>query len=235
MRQNGGLAVALVTTGLAICCTQAFVAPGSGLRPTSSDHQKRQQGLLHRDTCLHSNTHRRTCLTNPSRTRPLGTTVGDTDGLVDFEDDDCEVQVMASRPMEGRRRRRVRNTEGGGGERRWAALRRSVIRGMASLAALTLGTTMLSGMSAEAQNRMGKSMPGALSTARASVFKPFSRRTVEEKLGNLPAFMVTNFKGSPYLVASEERGVQVCFPYLLFCRGTVGSLSLPYGLVVQTL
>ncbi|CAN0557820.1 unnamed protein product, partial [Ectocarpus sp. 8 AP-2014] len=40
-------------------------------------------------------------------------------------------------------------------------------------------------------------------SAEASVLRPFEKRTVEEKLANLPAFMVTNKKGSPYLSPTE--------------------------------
>ena len=75
------------------------------------------------------------------------------------------------------------------------------------MATFTLGTTALSGLSADVQHRLNSgdgaaaqvSMPGAMKSAEASVFKPFSKRTVEEKLATLPAFMVTNSKGSPYL------------------------------------
>lgn len=102
-------------------------------------------------------------------------------------------------------------------ERRWAAgARRALVRGAASLATFTLGATALSGMSADVQHRLNRgdgatvvSMPGAMKSAEASVFKPFEKRTVEEKLANLPAFMVTNAKGSPYLSPTEANEPQV--------------------------
>lgn len=97
------------------------------------------------------------------------------------------------------------------GVRRWAGIRRSLARGAVSFTAVTLGATALSGLSAEIQQRLGGAvaMPMAMGSAEASVVKPFSKRSVEEKLGNLPAFMVTNAKGSPYLTPTGREGHQV--------------------------
>lgn len=92
---------------------------------------------------------------------------------------------------------------------RWGGLRRTLARGAASLAALTFGATALSGTSAELQHRMGKTIPGATATARASIFKPFNKRSLEEKLATVPAFMVTNINGSPYLTPSFVPGEQL--------------------------
>lgn len=96
---------------------------------------------------------------------------------------------------------------------RWAGVQRSLVRGAASYAAVTLGATAVAGLSAEVQQRSGGAvaLPMAMQSARASVFKPFSKRSVEEKLGNLPAFMITNKNGSPYLTPTEEQGHQVTF------------------------
>lgn len=96
---------------------------------------------------------------------------------------------------------------------RWAGVRRSLARGAASYAAVTLGATAVAGLSAEVQQRSGGTvaLPMAMQSARASVFKPFSKRSVGEKLGNLPAFMITNKNGSPYLTPTEEQGHQVTF------------------------
>lgn len=103
-------------------------------------------------------------------------------------------------------------------KRRWAAgARRSLARGAASLATFTFSATALSGLSADLQHRLNAggdgattvSMPGAMKSAEASVFKPFHKRTVQEKLANLPAFMVTNAKGSPYLSPTEANEPQV--------------------------
>ena len=75
-----------------------------------------------------------------------------------------------------------------------AGVRRCLARGAASLATFTFGATVVSGLSADWQHRLGGavSVPAAMQSAQASVFKPFEKRSVEEKLGNLPAFMVTN-------------------------------------------
>lgn len=94
---------------------------------------------------------------------------------------------------------------------RRVGFRRCLVRGAASLATFTFGATAVSGLSADLQHRLGGavSIPAAMQSAQASVFKPFGKRSVEEKLGNLPAFMVTNSKGSPYLTPTLEEGHQV--------------------------
>ena len=94
---------------------------------------------------------------------------------------------------------------------RRAGIRRCLTRGAASLATFTFGATAVSGLSADLQHRLGGavSIPAAMQSAQASVFKPFGKRSVEEKLGNIPAFMVTNSKGSPYLTPNMEGGHQV--------------------------
>ena len=94
---------------------------------------------------------------------------------------------------------------------RWARVRRSVALGAASFTAVLLGTTTVAGLLAEVEEKLGGTvaLPMAMKSAHASVLKPFSKRSVEEKLGNLPAFMVTNNKGSPYLTPTQEEGHQV--------------------------
>lgn len=101
--------------------------------------------------------------------------------------------------------------EEGQRQSRRAGVRRCLARGAASLATFTFGATAVSGLSADLQHRLGGavSIPAAMQSAQASVFKPFGKRSVEEKLGNLPAFMVTNAKGSPYLTPNVEGGHQV--------------------------
>lgn len=101
--------------------------------------------------------------------------------------------------------------EEGQRQSRRAGVRRCLARGAASLATFTFGATAVSGLSAELQHKLGGavSVPAAMQSAQASVFKPFGKRSVEEKLGNLPAFMVTNAKGSPYLTPNVEGGHQV--------------------------
>lgn len=107
---------------------------------------------------------------------------------------------------------------------RWLGIRRSLARGAASLATFTVGATALSGLSAEVQHRTGGrvSMPAAMKSAEASIVKPFTKRTVEEKVANLPAFMVTNIKGSPFLAPTEEEGYQVRLPVARLLRGRNG-------------
>ncbi|CAN0276727.1 unnamed protein product, partial [Laminaria digitata] len=101
--------------------------------------------------------------------------------------------------------------EEGQRQSRRAGVRRCLARGAASLATFTFGATAVSGLSAELQHKLGGavSVPAAMQSAQASVFKPFGKRSVEEKLGNLPAFMVTNSKGSPYLTPNVEGGHQM--------------------------
>lgn len=104
----------------------------------------------------------------------------------------------------------IEGQEQDGAGRRWPkVLRRSLARGAGSLAAFTFGATTLSGVSAEVQHRLGTPIPGAVASARASIFKPISKRTVDEKLASVPAFMVTNYRGSPYLTPSTKQGEQV--------------------------
>lgn len=116
--------------------------------------------------------------------------------------DDAAIAAASDSPMEVNQKKDLR---------RWAGVQRSIARGAASYAAVTLGTAAVAGLSAEVQQRSGGAvaLPMAMQSARASVFKPFSKRSVEEKLGNLPAFMITNKNGSPYLTPTGEQGHQV--------------------------
>lgn len=153
-----------------------------------------------------------TAHTTQSRNRPHTCSVVDnrrlrpaTMRVSNSEDADISASAVDALVME-----EERTGEGQPGLR-WAGVRRSLARGAASVAAFTFGATALSGLSAEVQHRVGGgvSMPAAMESAQASIFRPFAKRTVEEKLSNIPAFMITNVKGSPYLTPTTEDGHQV--------------------------
>lgn len=210
MRSDKNLVLALTVTGLSAACVQSFVAPGTVWRTTGYQQHvlQQRQHLLRGDRCCSPNRHRRKMPT-VSICRPRTTSMSIRVGNGCDSEDSIDPSASTMWPAEGIEQGGVEGEKDSRSERRWAALTRSLRRGAASLAALMLGTTTLSGISTEVQKKVGYRLPGPVAMARASVFKPFSKRTVEEKLGNLPAFMVTNYKGSPYLAPAEEQGVQV--------------------------
>lgn len=211
MKRDRCLTVVIAASSLAVSYVEAFVAPGGEWRSPGHLRQRPRERnrVPMRDTCGATNAWHHTPFEGSvSRVRPIYSGVEASESFDEREGSDVEPLVITACQLEAvRQHGEDEKSEPHGG--RWAALKRSFTRGAVSLAALTFGATAMSGMSAELKNRMGISIPGAVVSARASVFRPFTRRTVEEKLGNLPAFMVTNFKGSPYLAPSEEDGVQV--------------------------
>lgn len=208
MRPAGGVIAAVATAVVATKGAHAFVPPAcasswrTGL--AASQHQQHPQD----NTCsaIDNRRFRRasaTIMALPAS--DAAQAAGEAAGPEDAELSSSGVGEGGQRPQQ---------------KRRWAAgARRSLVRGAASLATFTLGATALSGLSADVQHRLNTaggesaatvvSMPGAMKSAEASVFKPFEKRTVEEKLANLPAFMVTNAKGSPYLSPTEANEPQV--------------------------
>lgn len=196
MRPTGRALAAVATAVVATKGAQAFVVPSgascsSSLRAGAASQQQQQQPY----TCSATN-NRRSRRAPP----PLAAAAAAARGAEE-DDDHCPPADVARE-----------------GKGRWAGARRSLARGATSLAAFTVGATALSGLSADVQHRVNSrdgaavvvSMPAATESAEASVFKPFEKRTVEEKLANLPAFMVTNKKGSPYLSPTEPGEPQVC-------------------------
>lgn len=190
------LAVAAANSGVA----KAFVPQVAPWRTTPVTSQRRQHTAT-KNTCSATDNRRMQQQQLGPRTVRMSAAAAGTSGE---GEQDSDATALERRAEEG---------EGGGEgrQRRWAGLRRSLAIGSASLATFTLGATALSGLSAEVQHRVGGavSMPAAMLSAKASVWKPFNKRTVGEKLGNLPAFMVTNYKGSPYLTPSGDEGTQV--------------------------
>ncbi len=199
MRPTRGVIVAVATAVAAARGTQAFVPPtASSSCQTGAGSQRQQQ----QHTC--SAVQRRRSSTTALPAAPAGK-AGPEGG------ENHSSITEGERPQQQQKRQQ---------KRRWAAgARRSLVRGAASLATFTLGATALSGLSADVQHRLNSgdgaaaaaevSLPGAMKSAQASVLKPFDKRTVEEKLANLPAFMVTNAKGSPYLSPTQPGEPQV--------------------------
>ncbi|CAN0070850.1 unnamed protein product [Ectocarpus sp. 6 AP-2014] len=190
MRPTGRALAAVATAVVAAKGAQAFVAPSgascpSSLRAGATSRQQQQQPY----TCSATN-NRRSRRAPPPPLAAAAAAAARGAG----EDDHCP-------PADAARE----------GKGRWAGARRSLARGAASLATFTVGATALSGLSADVQHRLNSrdgaavvvSIPAAMELAEASVLRPFEKRTVEEKLANLPAFMVTNKKGSPYLSPTE--------------------------------
>lgn len=202
MRQGVFIAAALAAAVANNGVAEAFVPQAVPLRSTTVTTSLRRQHTATKNTCSATDNRRmqQHQLGRP-RTSRMSMAAAGTSGEDNQESDASELEPRAEEG-EGRAE---------GRQRRWAGLRRSLAIGSASLATFTLGATALSGLSASLQHRMGDtvSMPAAMLSARASVWKPFEKRTVGEKLGNLPAFMVTNYKGSPYLTPSGDEGAQV--------------------------
>lgn len=202
---------------------QSFVAPrctiGSSLRGASSaDNMYRgcrnfERGEQH--TCLTSTPAVEDYSGGRTRPAPFASMRAATNSADTRSPFDASVTVSNTMTEEQRTEREELNENRDTGRKnrqlRWAGVRRSLARGAASLATITFGATAISGVSAEVKHRTegAVSMPLAMPSAQASIFKPFARRTVEEKLGNIPAFMITNGKGSPYLTPTPKEGHQV--------------------------
>ncbi|CAM9820512.1 unnamed protein product, partial [Discosporangium mesarthrocarpum] len=105
---------------------------------------------------------------------------------------------------------------------RWQRLQRSLLHGAISMAAFTFGATaVFSGV----HSRLGVDVPGATAPAEASIFKPFNKRTVQEKLANLPAFMVVNRGGSPYLTRGMGEQLAVFYTNLDDARDVLQEMA----------
>lgn len=197
MRPTGGF-LAAIAAAVAAKSAQAFVAPARTSSPSCWQTGAASQHQQPRDTCSAADNRRFRRAGSNTGASPLAASRAEVD-----DEDLCSPPAAAEEDPP---------------KRRWAGARRSLARGAASLATFTVGATALSGLSAGVQHRLNSgdgaavvvSMPAAMKSAEASVFKPFQKRTVEEKLANLPAFMVTNDKGSPYLSPSEDGAPQVC-------------------------
>lgn len=206
MRPTGGVIAAVATAVVATNCAHAFVPPArasSWRTGAASQHQPPQ------DTCSAIDNRRfRRATAATTMALPVSAAPAQVEAAAE-DPEDAELSCSGIGEQEEERPQQ---------KRRWAAgVRRSLLRGAASLATFSVGATALSGMSADLQHRLNAggdgatvvSMPGAMKSAEASVFKPFEKRTVEEKLANLPAFMVTNARGSPYLSPTEAHEPQV--------------------------
>ncbi|CAN0409322.1 unnamed protein product [Pylaiella littoralis] len=210
MRPTGGLIVVATAFAAAAKGVQAFVAPSCGSSAsqlsswrTGAAAASRQQQQQYTCSAVDNRRFRRASSRSPL---PTGvTTAAAAEGRGGGGEPEGNPAPFAS--MEE-------------GKRRWAAgARRSLARGAASLATFTVGATALSGLSADLQHRLNSgddssaatvvSIPTAMKSAQASVLKSFEKRTVEEKLGNLPAFMVTNRQGSPYLSPTRPNEPQL--------------------------
>ena len=206
MRPTGGVIAAVATAVVATKSAHAFAPPTRASQwrtGAASQHQQRQE------TCSAIDNRRFRRASAATTALPASAPAQSAAEAADPKDAELSCSRVAEEEEEEERPRQ---------KRRWAAgARRSLLRGAASLATFTVGATALSGLSADLQHRLNAggdgatvvSMPGAMKSAEASVFKPFEKRTVEEKLANLPAFMVTNAKGSPYLSPTEANEPQV--------------------------
>ncbi|CAM9859530.1 unnamed protein product [Scytosiphon promiscuus] len=206
MRPTGGFFAAIATT-VAANGVQAFVLPAGASSTSCWQTGAASQHQQARYTCSATDNRgfrRAGSSTGASPLAAAPRTEGDSG--------DRDVDSAAFVAEEGGRPEQQQELK-----RRWARARRSLARGAASLATFSVGATALSGLSAGVQHRVNSgnggapvvSMPAAMKSAQASVFKSFEKRTVEEKLANLPAFMVTNDKGSPYLSPSEDGAPQL--------------------------
>ena len=219
MRPTGGLIATVATAIIATKTTHAFVprARASSCRAgATSQHQPRQ------DTCSAIDNRRfRRASAAATTVLPASATAQAAAKSASEAAEGGLKDAGPSCSLVGEEGEEEEEEEGRPQQRwRWAAggARRALLRGAASFATFSVGATALSGMSADLQHRLNAgrdgatvmSVPGAVKSAEASVFKPFEKRTVEEKLANLPAFMVTNANGSPYLSPTEPNEPQVC-------------------------
>lgn len=220
MRPTGGVIAAVATAVVATKSAHAFVLPARASSSWRTGAASQRQQQQRKDTCSAID-NRRFRRASAAATTALPASAPAQEAAEAGDEaaaaggpEDAELSCSGVGNEEEEEEERPRQ------KRRWAAgARRSLLRGAASLATFTVGATALSGLSADLQHRLNAgggggatvvSMPGAMRSAEASVFKPFEKRTVEEKLANLPAFMVTNAKGSPYLSPTGANEPQVC-------------------------